>query len=172
MNSDRLEGIVQATVRASLLHGSHLGPIAHGWTTPEPTTCGLCALPAAIAGAVWELVEKDFPERCKELNLAWHRGDEGSPDVPVLQPRYDALRAERDALTDMAAQTERNRAYYHGLVVRIGESLGEPAYIADDETRSKDVLCAKVPELVDALTAEVERKEKFIEAMLARGTGA
>jgi len=29
--------------------------------------------------------------RIRDL-FPWHRGDEGAPDVPVLQPRYDALR--------------------------------------------------------------------------------
>lgn len=36
----------------------------------------------------------DEVERLTDLlnKIAWHRGDEGLPDVPVLQPRYDALR--------------------------------------------------------------------------------
>lgn len=62
---------------------------------------------------------------------------------------------------DILAQETRNRDYYRGLVVRIGEGLGEAQYIADDGSKQEDVLCAKVPELVAALqrrlTEQAER---------------
>jgi len=51
---------------------------------------------------------------------------------------------------DTAAQNERNANYYRGLVVECGKAIGGEAYIADDGSISKDVLCAKVPELVGA----------------------
>ena len=51
---------------------------------------------------------------------------------------------------DTAAQNQRNADYYRGLLVKCGKAIGEPAYIADDGSISDDVLCAKVPELVDA----------------------
>lgn len=47
---------------------------------------------------------------------------------------------------DTALQHHRNEEYYRGLVVQIGEMLGEAAYTSDDGTRQEDVLCAKVPE--------------------------
>ena len=50
---------------------------------------------------------------------------------------------------DTAAQNQRNADYYRGLLVRCGEAIGKRAYIADDGSRSEDVLCAKVPELVE-----------------------
>lgn len=52
MTAAKIEALVWATMRASLPPGAHLGPIAHGWTTPEPTTCSLCALSAAVAQAI------------------------------------------------------------------------------------------------------------------------
>jgi len=55
------------------------------------------------------------------------------------------------AWMDSAAEFARNADYYRGLVVRIGEAIGEQAYIADDGSRSEDVLCAKVPELCESL---------------------
>jgi hypothetical protein len=58
--------------------------------------------------------------------------------------------AERNAWVESAAMFSRNEEYYRGLVVQIGEMFGEAAYIADDGSRSQDVLCAKVPELVRA----------------------
>ena len=53
---------------------------------------------------------------------------------------------------DTAAQHARNEEYYRGLVIQIGEMLGDEAYISDDGSVQQDVLCAKVPELVRALT--------------------
>jgi len=50
-----------------------------------------------------------------------------------------------------AAQSQRNLEYYRGLVIRCGQALGEEAYTADDGTKMEDVLCDKVPELVEAL---------------------
>jgi len=50
---------------------------------------------------------------------------------------------------DTAAQNQRNTDYYRGLLVRCGEIIGKRAYVADDGTISEDVLCAKIPELVE-----------------------
>lgn len=50
-----------------------------------------------------------------------------------------------------SAQNQRNTDYYRGLVERCGEAIGEQAYIADDGGKHNDVLCAKVPELVEKL---------------------
>ena len=54
---------------------------------------------------------------------------------------------------DTAAQHARNEEYYRGLVIEIGEMLGEEAYVSDDGSTQQDVLCAKVPELVRKLVA-------------------
>jgi hypothetical protein len=51
---------------------------------------------------------------------------------------------------DTAAQNQRNTDYYRGLLVKCGEAIGDQAYIADDGSRMEDVLCAKIPGLVDA----------------------
>lgn len=50
---------------------------------------------------------------------------------------------------ETAAQNQRNTDYYRGLVVRCGEAIGRDAYIQDDGGICDDVLCAKVPELVE-----------------------
>lgn len=72
--------------------------------------------------------------------------------VPIGQALDQAR--EIEAWKETALLHHRNEQYYRGLVVKIGEMLGEAAYIADDGGRAEDVLCAKVPELVVALTAE------------------
>lgn len=51
---------------------------------------------------------------------------------------------------ETAAQNQRNTDYYRDLLVKCGEAIGDRAYIADDGTRMDDVLCAKIPEIVDA----------------------
>ena len=48
-----------------------------------------------------------------------------------------------------AAQNQRNTDYYRGLLVRCGKAIGDRAFIADDGTRMKNVLCAKIPEIVE-----------------------
>ena len=50
---------------------------------------------------------------------------------------------------EIAAQNQRNADYYRGLLVRCGEAIGDQAYCADDGSMSEDVLCAKIPELVE-----------------------
>ena len=56
---------------------------------------------------------------------------------------------------ETAAQESRNRDYYRGLLINIGELFGNDAHIADDGSYSTDVLCAKVPDLV---TERINRK--------------
>ena len=51
---------------------------------------------------------------------------------------------------ETAAQNQRNADYYRGLLVRCGKTIGDRAFIADDGTRSQDVLCAKIPEIIAA----------------------
>lgn len=55
------------------------------------------------------------------------------------------------AWMDTAAQNQRNADYYRGLLVRCGKYIGSRAYLQDDGGRSEDVLCAKIPELVEKL---------------------
>lgn len=49
-----------------------------------------------------------------------------------------------------AAQNQRNTDYYRGLLEQCGNIIGDRAFIADDGTRTDDVLCAKIPEIIAA----------------------
>ena len=64
-------------------------------------------------------------------------------------------------LTDNLVETAKNYAngveYYRGLVDEIGKMLGDESYIADDGSRSDEILRAKVPELVSARIKEFDR---------------
>lgn len=86
----------------------------------------------------------------------WQSGHEGQLQAALAANKEaDRLRGElAHWQEECARQHLRNEEYYRGLVVQIGESIGDASYIADDGTRSEDVLCAKVPELVAALVAQ------------------
>jgi hypothetical protein len=53
-----------------------------------------------------------------------------------------------------AAQNQRNTDYYRGLIVKCGESIGTEAFIDDEGCLTRDVLCAKVPQLVHELAKQ------------------
>ena len=63
----------------------------------------------------------------------------------------EAVAKQISAWMEISAQNQRNTDYYRGLVERIGEAIGHEAYVQDDGGVCEDVLCAKVPELVDRL---------------------
>ena len=63
----------------------------------------------------------------------------------------EAVAKQIAAWMEISAQNQRNTDYYRGLVERIGEAIGHEAYVQDDGGVCEDVLCAKVPELVDRL---------------------
>jgi len=53
------------------------------------------------------------------------------------------------AWMDTAAHNQRNADYYRALLVRCGKAIGDRAFISDDGTRQEDVLCAKIPEIIE-----------------------
>ena len=68
--------------------------------------------------------------------------------------RESIVVAQRDAWEETAKQSHRNCDFYRGLVVLIGEMMGDAAYMSDDGSKQQDVLCLKVPELVKAATIQ------------------
>jgi len=67
----------------------------------------------------------------------------------VIDPVLVEAVAKRIALwMGTAAQNQRNTDYYRGLLEQCGKSIGDRAFIADDGSRSEDVLCAKIPEII------------------------
>ncbi len=69
------------------------------------------------------------------------------------------LNSECDAWEKAASEHYGNSLYYRGLVVGIGETLGDAAKTCDNGSKSLDVLCAKVPELVTDLRVRLEAAE-------------
>lgn len=66
-------------------------------------------------------------------------------------------RRERDAWKDTAAMFLRNQEFFSNVINRIGAVFGRAAKTCDDGSVTTDVLVLKVPELVEALHAEVNR---------------
>ena len=71
-----------------------------------------------------------------------------------MKATNEQLRQECDTWKETAEQYARNEMYYRGLVVRIGKMFGKKVYISDDGSIQQDVLCAKVPELVEKLIVD------------------
>ena len=59
------------------------------------------------------------------------------------------------AWMDTAAQAYRDVEYYRGLLISCGEILGPDSYVSDDGSVQQDVLCAKIPELVQKLVTSL-----------------
>lgn len=92
-----------------------------------------------------------FDAACVETLMEQvHAGNVAAGKLAGAQMELAALKSNSDHWRVCAARHCRNEDYYRGLVVQIGEHLGDESYIADDGTRSEEVLCAKVPELVAA----------------------
>ena len=64
-----------------------------------------------------------------------------------------------------AAQYLRNQQFCHGLIVKIGEKFGKPAYTSDDGSVQQDVLALKVPELVDQLRQRADAAEAKVKEL-------
>jgi hypothetical protein len=92
------------------------------------------------------------------------RWAEAENDRVALLADREALVAERDNWIETARLHHKNAEYYRGLVIRIGEAIGSQSYVSDDGSVQQDVLCAKVPDLVEALVAEIEKLRRVVEA--------
>lgn len=96
--------------------------------------------PLEVAAQLWCLPEHGKKEM--DAKLAESISEEIAREQRLTDNWYDT-----------AAQHFRNEEYYRGLVVKIGEMLGDEAYVSDDGSKQDSVLCAKVPELVAKLVA-------------------
>jgi hypothetical protein len=83
----------------------------------------------------------------------------------VMDPALAEAVAKRIAAwMDAAAQSYRDVEYYRGLVVRCEKAIGEQAHTDDAGGRQEDVLCAKVPELVENICSSIRRIGEQISA--------
>lgn len=123
-------------------------PIAPPPTTPEPT-------PATDCKEWFEKANVTLPHEATEPGPTDATVDEAARAVlSCLRPESFVTNTELDRLVagwmETAAQVSRDADYYRGLVVRCGEALGHPAKCCDDGTYVGEVLCDKVPEVLEA----------------------
>ena len=97
--------------------------------------------------------------------------------VDCLKSKYDAeqelsahykakaeqAEAQCAAWEQSAKEFANGMDYYRGIVIAVGEMIGEQSYICDDGTRSDSVLCAKIVELVAAVLAQNKRMREALE---------
>lgn len=79
-------------------------------------------------------------------------GIKSALEALLAEPAPAPSGAVREAWMDSARQFARNEAYYRGLIETALKDVPD-AYLCDDGTRSEDVLCAKLPDIVAALLA-------------------
>ena len=109
----------------------------------------------------------DTAQQCHDavLGAAPHPDDADEAINSNPTTNLDRLKAQwkADNLEDTeswreaAAHYARNADFYRGIVIQIGELFGEGARTSDDGSVQDDVLALKVPELVEALVAELGR---------------
>lgn len=75
--------------------------------------------------------------------------DDETKDREMDVALAEAVAKRIAAWMDTAAQNQRNTDYYRDLLVRCGKAIGDRAYTCDDGSRSEDVLCTKIPEIVE-----------------------
>lgn len=92
-----------------------------------------------------------MPEARQIAAQCWCDDETKNTEMDVVLAEAIAKRIA--AWMDADAQAQRNCDYYRSLVIRCGNALGDAAKTCDDGSKSEDVLCAKVPELVEALVA-------------------
>ena len=85
--------------------------------------------------------------------------DEETQDREMDVVLAEAVAKRIAAWMETAAQNQRNTDYYRGLLERCGKAIGDRAYTQDDGGKTEDVLCAKIPEIVetDYVTVDSER---------------
>lgn len=91
--------------------------------------------------------EYDYMEEAME-SAAQCWCDEETKHIVMDSDLAMAVAKRIAAWMQTTAQNQRNTEYYRGLLVKIGESIGPGAFLADDGTKSKDVLCAKLPKII------------------------
>ena len=77
----------------------------------------------------------------------WCDPETSGKTMDVVLSKAIAKRIEQ--WMDTAAQYARDSDYYRELLERCGEAIGDRAYTSDDGTRSEDVFCSAIPEIIE-----------------------
>lgn len=85
---------------------------------------------------------------------------------PVIQYEREQMAKQYGGWKETAEQNCRDVAYYQELLDKLGETIGESAYIADDGVLHDSVLRAKVPELVVEMSRQLNEARDLIRQSL------
>ncbi len=92
--------------------------------------------------------EYDWMDEARALSAScWYDPETENKEMDVVLAEAIAKRIA--AWMQTAAQNQRNTDYYRGLLEQCGKIIGDRAFTADDGTHSDDVLCAKIPEIIE-----------------------
>jgi len=75
--------------------------------------------------------------------------DEETKDIEMDVVLAEAVAKRIAVWMEIAAQSQNNTDYYRNLLIRCGEAIGHEAYVQDDDGVCQDVLCAKIPEIIE-----------------------
>lgn len=81
--------------------------------------------------------------------------------INELRERAEKAERERDGWQESARHFANGQEFYQGIVRQIGSLFGDAARTSDDGSVQDNVLALKVPELVAALAAHVERARRL-----------
>lgn len=98
----------------------------------------------------WMLAARQMAAQC------WC--DEETKSIPMNTVLAESVARRIASWMDDAARHCRNECYYRDLLVQCGKAIGKPAFTCDDGSKSEDVLCAKIPELVENLVKQNNSK--------------
>jgi hypothetical protein len=87
-------------------------------------------------------------------------------DLAALLAKAAAADKERDNWMETARRCQVDADYFRGLVVQVGEMLGPAPKTCDDGGIVPDVLCAKVPELVEEVVKGRDSAREYAERLL------
>ncbi|MFA4974598.1 MAG: hypothetical protein WC683_18490 [bacterium] len=143
--------------------------VASQEATPHlPQPCPSCA--AALAAQRKAEADLAALRAIQSMLSARHVADDNArrrmmQDAIGAKEAQRKAEQERDCWLETAREESRNRDYYRGLVQQIGGMFGVAARTQDDGGIVEDVLCAKVPELVEALKREANEANGMLQAI-------
>ena len=107
--------------------------------------------------AVIERLQSQLDQSQKMQLKHKQQADIAVAKVADLRAEAARLETERDNWIETAREYANNADFFRSLVVKCGVAIGAESYIQDDGGISEDVLCIKVPTLVEKLIAENAR---------------
>ena len=86
-------------------------------------------------------------EALESAAQCWCDLETSAKTMDVVLAKAVAKRIEQ--WMDTATQYAKDSDYYRELLERCGEAIGDRAYTADDGTRTENVLCEAIPEIIE-----------------------